>query len=480
MVNLLTARDVASFLGISLSTVYRYMRSGNLASYKIGSRTKVGEKDLEEFLARHKRKTPTVELNIQYELTNLRQSPNDRAKGGFKLAKVRAFTFVQNGELSHGTVYQRKTEKGKRWCINFQVKGKRVRKVIPLAQTEEEARIALQQEIRKSFEREYSIKRTPERAKFNEFEDVYLTNHAKPKKRSWRSDEKYLNAQLVPFFGEMELSEITPLHVRQFIVKRQKDGVRNSTINRELTVLKKMLSLAMEWGYNLTKNPVTKGDFFSEEEFRRDNVLSYEEETRLFHEVAPHLRPIVTCALFTGMRVSEILGLKWEDIDLKKRQIVVKAESSKSRKQRVIPISDTLLFELRKLRRLNAGSSHFVFLYEDQKTGKPRAVKTIRRAFENACRRAGIKDLHFHDLKHTAGTRLIENGADPISVKDILGHAKLETTEIYLHSSLKRMHEAVRLLDNRGGKKKKAMSPECHGFFTKKKVVFPNVLFSVN
>lgn len=378
------------------------------------------------------------------------------------MARVRAFTLAKNGELFGGTVYRRKTKKGNRWCLNFRAKGCRIRKVIPLAQTEQEALVALWEEVRKESDREHTIGRENEKVKFSRFKETYLTNYARLKKRSWRSDEKYLSSQLVPFFGEMKLSEISPLDVQHFMVKRQKDGVKNSTINRELTVLKKMLGLAIKWGCGISANPVEKGNYFSEEEYQRDRVLSYEEEPRLFREAAPHLKPILMCALMTGMRYSEILGLAWDSVDLAKRQIVVKAELSKSGKRRIIPINETLLVEFERLRQQNMGKSEFVFLYADPKTGKLRPVRTVRRAFEMACRRACIKDFRFHDLRHTAGTRLIEKGADPISVRDILGHSKLKTTEVYLHSSLKRMEATVQLLDKAQEKDVPVVSPGCH------------------
>lgn len=284
-----------------------------------------------------------------------------------------------------------------------------------------------------------------------EFARVYMKNYAEPKKKSWKSDEKYLNAQLIPFLGEKELSEIAPIDVNKFMVKRQRDGVKNSTINRELTIMKMMLGLANEWGYEIKKNPVKKGNFFSEEEYRRDRVLACEEEERLFRAAAPHLKPILTCALSTGMRYSEILGLKWENVDLEERQITVKAESSKSGKRRIIPVNEELFVEMEKLKKLNSETSNFVFLYEDPKTRKLRPVKTVRKALVMACMRAGIKGLTFHDIRHTVGSRLISKGADPVSVKNILGHANLKTTEIYLHSSLKQMKEAVDMLDERPG-----------------------------
>lgn len=154
------------------------------------------------------------------------------------------------------------------------------------------------------------------------------------------------------------------------------------------------------------------------------------------------------CALTTSLRSSGILGLKWKDIDLEKRRITIRAERSKSGKARVIPINRTLLAEFERLRSLNGGASEFVFLYKAPGTGKLRPVKTVRHAFEGARARAGIENFAFHDFRHTCGSRLIERGADPISVKDLLGHANLKTAEICLHSCFGRMKEALELLNS--------------------------------
>ena len=178
----------------------------------------------------------------------------------------------------------------------------------------------------------------------------------------------------------------------------------------------------------IESNPVKKGNYFPEDEYRRDRILTHEEGEKLYETAAPHLKVILICALSTGMRLSEILGLKWEDVDLVKRQIRVRPQSSKSGKQRAIPINSTFFSVLEGQQKLDNGRSDDVFRYEDPETGILRPVKTVRWAFTMACRRAGIENLQFHDLRHTFGSKLIENGADPVSVKDLLGHANLKTT----------------------------------------------------
>lgn len=466
MERLLTVRETSTMLNIHSQTVYRLVSGGELPSIRkkgMGIRFRRG--DLEAWIGQGKQQN---HANISYSdfipkvsLTVPPKRDKNVLGGLCEMAKAKT---KSRYNLGFGAVYQRKTKRGNvRWYLDYRdADGKRIQKLVPHALNPQDAVISLQGEVARMFDREYRAKDDVQPIKFDAFSEVYLSNYAKVKKRSWRTDEKYIKSQLVPVFGKLNLHEITPLHVNQFMVKRQNDGVKNSTINRELTVLKKMLSLAMEWGFELKRNPVKKGNYFSEEEYRRERVLNPEEETRLFKVAASHIRPILSCALLTGMRYSEILGLRWENVDLGKRQIVIKAESSKSGKKRTLPMNRSLLATLLQLKQMNMGASEYVFLYEDPKSGKFRHVTTIRRAFTAACRRAKIKNLHFHDLRHTVGTRLIERGVDPISVKNILGHANLKTTEIYLHSSMSRMMAAVEKLDDSVGEEAEGSADLLH------------------
>ena len=107
--------------------------------------------------------------------------------------------------------------------------------------------------------------------------------------------------------------------------------------------------------------------------------------------------------------------------------ITINQTNSKSKKQRKIPVSSrmrSLLLEL----KLRSGNAEFVFIDD-----KGRAVKTIRSAFETACRRAGLDNLRFHDLRHTAATRMVETGANIVAISKILGHSDIKTTMRYAH-----------------------------------------------
>lgn len=170
---------------------------------------------------------------------------------------------------------------------------------------------------------------------------------------------------------------------------------------------RKMLNLAVEWGY-LFEREVPRIKLFPEKDNLKERILTAEEEARLFEASSVHLKPVLKVALNTGMRRGEILSLRWGEVDLEAR--VVKAVRTKSRKVRLIPLNDVLLEEFEKLRRAG-GEGESVFPH-----------KSVRSAFEGACRRAGIKNLRFHDLRHTCATRLVERGVDLITVKELLGH----------------------------------------------------------
>lgn len=198
-----------------------------------------------------------------------------------------------------------------------------------------------------------------------------------------------------------------------------------------------MINLAMDWNF-ADKNPVVKIKLFSEKDTQKERILT-EEELKLLSESPSYLRPILVTALNTGMRRGEIFNLKWDKVDFTKRTITV--TNTKSGKNRIIPINDLLLQELILQRKAN-GKCPFVFPNPDTK----RPFTDIKKGFKYACERAGIKDLRFHDLRHTFASRLIQVGVDLITVRDLLGHFSVRVTQRYTHSNQDQKTQAVGLL----------------------------------
>ena len=126
----------------------------------------------------------------------------------------------------------------------------------------------------------------------------------------------------------------------------------------------------------------------------------------------------------------------------------ITVDKSKNGRPRSIQINSTLIDELYKLKSRNCQS---VYVFLNPQTGKP--FTTVARAFKAACRRANIEGLRFHDLRHTFATRLIERGADLITVKELLGHSTVRITERYTHPGLDTKRKAVELLADQSEKK---------------------------
>ncbi len=323
-----------------------------------------------------------------------------------------------------GTIYVR-TFKGKsRFCVDYKDhSGKRIRHVIPDAQTREEAVLYLRSRVAEAFDTKNRTRRRG-RIRFDSFATIYMEDYAKVNKKSWKTDE-YRLQEMVPFFGKFEIRSITPLDIEKFRAKRLEAGNSKSTTNRFLTLLKKMINLAIDWGY-LDNNPATKVKMFAEHDNLKEKVLSDEEEQKLLYASPDHLRPIIIMALNTGMRRGEILNLKWQDVDFERRIISVK--KTKSGRTRSIPINDSLLNILEDL---------------DQNGDKVFPYTYIQTAFQNSRRRAGLHDVRFHDLRHTFASRLVANGVDIVTVQQLLGHQSITTTERYTHSNIEQKRKAV-------------------------------------
>lgn len=259
----------------------------------------------------------------------------------------------------------------------------------------------------------------------SEFTEEYLNYVRNVKqKRSWTRDKELLT-NLCKYFGDKKLSGIAPKDLEDYKLARLKE-VKPATINRALGCLKHLFNLAKRWKKFFGENPVTQVEFF-EENNKLERILTPEEEERLLACSAPHLRPIVLCALNTGMRKGEILSLKWSNVDLENNIITIEPTNTKSKKTKKLFINSVLRGILLE-QKLKGGGSEHVFLGSD---GNP--IKKLRTSFEKACSRANIKGLRFHDLRHTAATRMIESGANIVAVSRILGHSTLSMTMRYTH-----------------------------------------------
>lgn len=214
-----------------------------------------------------------------------------------------------------------------------------------------------------------------------------------------------------------------------------------ATVNRLLATLKHMFTKAVEWEMveEEALKKVRRVKLLPENN-RRLRYLSKEECQALINSCSPHLKPIIVTALNTGMRREEILSLEWEKhIDLRHGFILL--DITKNGERREIPINQTVREALQGL--IRGINSPYVFIDE-----KGARYKDVKKSFHSACRRAGIKDFTFHDLRHTFASHLVMAGIDITTIKELLGHKTLTMTLRYAHLAPSHKVSAVEILDD--------------------------------
>ncbi len=277
---------------------------------------------------------------------------------------------------------------------------------------------------------------------FNELAEHY--GKWAERQRCYRSKRGFIN-QLGEAFGNLPLRRFSSMLVEQFQTERTQKGNKPATVNRLVATLKHMFSKAVEWDMveEQTLKRIRKAKLL-EENNRRLRYLSKEECHALIDSCDKHLRPIVVCALNTGMRKAEVLNLRREEnLDLKHgAHGFILLTNTKNGERREIPINKTLRETLDGLiPRLDVP-----YVFYDPATGKP--YKDIKRSFNTACRRANIKNFTFHDLRHTFASHLVMAGWDLTTVKELLGHKTLTMTLRYAHLAPAHKAKAVEVLDS--------------------------------
>jgi integrase len=263
--------------------------------------------------------------------------------------------------------------------------------------------------------------------------------------RSWKSARLFLRS-LRAFFGKKRVRAITHSDIEKYKSDRLQTPVMGSrknengeiervvvrersvaNVNRELSLLRAILNFAKRSGW-IMRNPFEMGESLISvaDETRRERILSRKEEEGLLAacgEQRAHLRPLIICAVDTGMRRGEMFKLQWSDVDLKQRLIRVRKTTTKTWESRTIGMTTRLREELERLRQEAPPGDGLVFGIKDN----------IRKSFASACRLAEIEGLHFHDLRHAATTRMIEAGMPPMKVMKITGHKQIATFLRYLN-----------------------------------------------
>jgi len=323
----------------------------------------------------------------------------------------------------------KRNPQGNYW-IEYWANGKKLRESTR-TKNRKEAERCLAARLGEIVQGRFKLEKKKQSPIFRDFVREYLS-WAKENKRSWQRDV-YAIKQLEPYFGRRRLSDIHPFHVESYKIERRSE-VSPRTVNIEVKCLKRMLNLAVDWG-KLENNPIRNVKPFEE---RKTGVrlLSEDEAQRLVEVCSFYLKPVVVCALNTGMRLGEILKLKWDKVDLDEGFISV--EETKTNEVRKIPLNEIMLELLQRLHQ--SKKSDFVFT---NSRGQPYDKEGVRAAFNKAKHELGLHGLRFHDLRHTFASYLVMSGVDLRSVQELGGWKSLRMVQRYSHLSDSHLRRAV-------------------------------------
>lgn len=301
------------------------------------------------------------------------------------------------------------------------------------------------------------------------FEEEYKTIVQNNRSISYFKSVTTAFKYLFEFFGPQKaIGSITLKDVESFMIflqKRVKPVSHSASRGGEGYVvyyrnLKAAFNKALDWGYvkenyfirvKLPKRQKTAPVFINSDQL---SAISNQIKLKI-------VRDVVVIGFYTGMRLNEIVNLKWKNVDLNSRTITVGDEEflTKGRKQRFIPICDEayeVLCRRQKSVVSSQNESKKIVIHNINKTGFVYCKRNgerfsgdyFSRRFKRACKAAGMdKAIHFHSLRHSFASNLAQQGVSLYVIKELLGHSSISTTEIYSHLNMESLRDAVRKLD---------------------------------
>jgi integrase/recombinase XerD len=234
------------------------------------------------------------------------------------------------------------------------------------------------------------------------------------------------------------LDEIDRRVLGDFISRRKQAGIMDATIRRDLAFLSSLCTMAVRWGW-LDTNPVTALNKRALKASRpRARFLTTAELDQLLTATADHIRPAIVLALETGLRKEELFSLTVSGIDLTRREI--RLDHTKSGIPRRVPLSDNAITTIKVLlAQPQRPSTPYLFAKADGSR-----FVDMKNGFVAACKRAGLTDFRWHDLRHTFASWFVQDGGDLYHLSRILGHATVQMTTRYGHLRTGDLHAELR------------------------------------
>ena len=345
------------------------------------------------------------------------------------------------------------TKREKKYYISFRLNRQRYRRVSPdNSMAGAKAYEALMRQSIMNGEPINSFLETGDKPTFKEFSDKWFELYVKTNNKHSEilNKESLLRAYLNPYFGRMRLDQIKCLDVENFKAKKLATGLSNKSVNNSLIALNKCLNTAKEWDV-LRSTPKVK---LLKVEPQKFDFLNEEEGQLLLDYCDGWLKDMVLFALKTGLRFGELIALQYNDIDLDQKLLTVsrsiakgKMGSTKSNKIRFIPLADDVCLMLK------ARISKKGFVFNDGNSNEPLSYRQCSGWIHRACKKAGLRRISWHALRHTFASNLAQNGVSVMLIKELLGHADIKTTMRYSHLTPLATRDAIETLNKKSGHK---------------------------
>jgi integrase len=302
---------------------------------------------------------------------------------------------------------------GRIWWVQYYVHGRQIRE----SSRSDRKPVAERLLRRRLGEAAAGIVAFPQSARvtYGQIRDALLADYAANGRKWLRQgkDGPYLCGvpELDRSFEGCRAVAITTDAIRAFTQKRQADGAANGTINRSIALLRRMFRLAVQDGKlrDVPHFPMLK------EAPPRKGFLECNDFQKLREELPEYLRSIATMGYYTGMRLGEILGLRWKNVNFLDAEVRLDAGSTKNDEPRTIPLTGELL-EMLTMERQKSPEAEFVFMHNGEK------IQSFRKAWDSACQRASLNGLLFHDLRRTGVRNLVRAGVPERVAMAISGH----------------------------------------------------------
>jgi integrase len=253
---------------------------------------------------------------------------------------------------------------------------------------------------------------------------------AKLTQRSYGTTEGYMRLHILPRWSRVRLTDIDGRAVAQWLAAKRAEGLAPATVVKLKAIMGRSFALGAQWGVTGCERNPCRGVRLPPLNNSRQLYLDADQAGRLLAAAAetrnPQLPAILELLLLTGMRVSELLSSRWQDLDVERRTLFV--PTSKTGRSRHVPLSRAALDVIATLSRPNGAT----FLFPNPRNPS-RHLTTIKHAFQSARHAAGLPEVHLHDLRHSAASAMVGAGVDLYAVGKVLGHANVSSTARYSH-----------------------------------------------